>query len=234
MSGCTTGTPAGPGGFNDPYENTNRAIHSFNTGLDRNIFRPVSNAWGVTVWRPVRVSVTNFSNHTELPRQVINNVLQADVENAVHNTFRFLINTTVGVVGIFDPATSIGLERRDTDFGTTMFTWGIGEGALVETPFFGPYTQRHLAGDIVDLALNPLGPFFNQLPPVASNASTGAFFGELASDRYDFGGSVDDLLYRSADSYAATRQVYLENRRFDVGDTSDAPYVDPYDELFGD
>ncbi|QDY69905.1 VacJ family lipoprotein [Qingshengfaniella alkalisoli] len=232
LAGCATSSPdADITGVNDPYENVNRSVHDFNRGVDRRVYRPVANAYGVVFPKLAREGVANFSNNAGIPGQVVNNVLQGEVENTVHNTFRFLINSTLGVVGIFDPATSIGLERRDTDFGETLHVWGVGEGAYVALPFLGPSTQRDVAGDVFDFFLNPLsavtaGP--------ESYLPTGAWVLENAGDRYEFSNSVDSVLYGSSDSYAQTRQIYLENRRFELGDTEQDSYIDPYEELYNE
>lgn len=240
VSGCTTGQPAGPGEFNDPYEGTNRKIHNFNKGVDRVVYRPVSNVYGTVLPKPVRQGVLNFADAVDTPRRIVNNVLQGDIEDGVHNFFRFAVNATVGVLGIFDPATAIGIESRDTDFGETLHVWGVGEGAYVSVPFFGPSTQRDLTGDVVDLITNPLNLIIG---PPESYVATGAKAGEFADERYTFRDSIDDLLDNSADSYAQARQIYIESRRFDLGvpaggasaDGGIDPYadggIDPYEEF---
>lgn len=150
-----------------------------------------------------------------------------------HNLFRFMLNTTVGVFGIFDPATAFGLERRSTDFGETLYVWGVEEGAYVEVPFFGPYTQRSLTGDVVDLFLNPLT--FVGLDAPESYIPATTYVLEQTDYRYEFSNSVDEVLYESADSYLQTRQIYLDNRRFKLGDSpADGGVIDPYEELYGE
>jgi phospholipid-binding lipoprotein MlaA len=230
LAGCAVQTPA-PGEINDPNERVNRQVHAFNKGVDRVVFRPVSNAYGVIAHPQVRRSVTNFSHYAGTPGDIINGVLQGDIEGSLHNTFRFLVNTTLGVFGIFDPATEFGLQRRSTDFGETLYVWGVPEGPYQEVPALGPYTTRHFAGVIVDQFLNPLAVLAT---PPESYAPLAAYVGDQMSDRYQFADTVDSILYLSADSYAQARQAYLSNRRFELGQGGSDTYIDPYEELFND
>ncbi|MBE3640394.1 MlaA family lipoprotein [Mangrovicoccus algicola] len=236
VAGCTTGQPAGPGGFNDPYEQTNRRVHNFNKAVDRTVYRPVSNVYGTVLPQPVRRGVDNFSEFTDLPRRIVNEMLQGKVEDALHNSFRFATNATFGFLGVLDPATELGLESRDADFGQTLHVWGVGEGAYLAVPFFGPSTQRDLAGDVVDLVTNPLGYV---LTPPESYYPPGSTVGEYTNYRYTYRETLNDVLDNSADSYATSRVVYLDARRFELGMPSgggaeDGGVIDPYEELYGD
>lgn len=230
VAGCAT-TPPASGEINDPNERGNRQVHQFNVAMDRHVFRPASNAYGVVVHPQVRRSVTNFSHHTALPGSFINHLLQGDLASSGHDLFRFAINTTIGLVGFFDPAREFGLERRSTDFGETMFVWGVPEGPYHEVPFLGPYTTRHFTGVIVDQFLNPLAVLAT---PPESYAPLVAYVGEQGNDRYNFSETVDSILYLSVDSYAQARQAYLSNRRFELGQGGTDTYIDPYEELFDD
>ncbi|MCA8882961.1 MAG: VacJ family lipoprotein [Rhodobacteraceae bacterium] len=232
LAACATSGPPG-NGISDPYEKVNRQIHEFNKGFDTAVFRPVSHGYGLVFPQYVRQRVNNFRANLDLPGEVINDALQGEGEDFGHNFFRFLVNTTIGVLGFFDPATSFGLERRTTDFGETLKVWGAGEGAYLEVPLFGPYTQRHLAGDVADLFLNPL-TFVGLSAPEAYIPPT-TYVLEKADQRYEFSDTVDSVLYGSADSYAQTRQIYLDNRRFGLGGTAaQGPAIDPYEELYGE
>jgi phospholipid-binding lipoprotein MlaA len=231
LSGCAASSPPGSE-FNDPYESTNRAVHEFNKTFDRALFRPVSQAYGTVVPGYGRQRLNNVQSHFSLPADTINAALQGRGENTVHNFFRFVVNTTIGVLGIFDPATSFGLEDRSTDFGETLFVWGSGEGAYLEVPFFGPYTQRDLLGEVVDVIINPLS--FISLSPPEAYVPSGTYVAEALDYRYEFADTVDGVLYESADSYAQMRLIYLENRRFRLGDTSQTAAIDPYEELYGE
>lgn len=217
VSGCTTGKAAGPNEFNDPYEGTNRQVHAFNKAVDRTIYRPVSMAYGTVVPATVRQGVLNFSETVDVPRRMVNDLLQGDIEDVLHNGFRFGVNVTFGLLGLLDPATALGIEERDSDFGETLSVWGVGEGAYIAVPFFGPSTQRDLAGDVVDLATNPLSYVLN---PPQSYYGPAARVGEYADYRYTFRNTLDEVLYNSADSYAQSRVIYLQSRRFQLGQSS--------------
>jgi phospholipid-binding lipoprotein MlaA len=220
--------PHGQGEFHDPYEAENRIRHEINRSIDRAILRPSSRAYGGFVPPGLREAIGNVAETAGLPQAVANGLLQGRVGNAVHNTLRFALNATVGLAGLVDVAADLGLEARPTDFGETLFVWGVPEGAYVEVIFLGPATERDFAGRVVDFALNPLRFV---LPDELSPAITAATIAARVGDRYRFGDFVDDILYRSADSYAQARLLYLQNRRFRLGDVVESEAFDPYEDL---
>jgi phospholipid-binding lipoprotein MlaA len=207
----------------------NRRVHQSNIGLDRNVVGPTAKAYGNVVPEPVQKGLENFSDNFGTPGLMVNNLLQGDVEHLVEHTFRFVINTTFGIGGLLDPAQAIGLAGKDTDFGETLHVWGIKEGAYLELPFLGPSTERDAAGLIVDTALNPLGYV---LPAPEKYAGTVAKIATRVGDRNRYGELVDSILYDSADSYAQSRLLYLQNRRFELGDTSQDENFDPYEDPY--
>ena len=213
----------------DPYEAQNRRVHQFNRSLDAAAFGPAASGYSA-VPIPVREGVLNFSDNIATPGYFVNNLLQGDLQGAGHNLFRFTINSTLGIGGIFDPASSFSLERREADFGQTLYTYGVGPGAYIEVPLFGPWTQRDAAGFVVDVAINPLQ--WSEIPyPTA--VIVGSYVMGLLNDRASFSESYDQILYESADSYAQTRDIYLQNRLYDLqGETQE--YFDPYEDVYGD
>ncbi len=229
VAGC--GTPPVPSSDadNDPFEAQNRQMHAFNRAADSAIVRPASQVWGAVVPPPVREGAVNFARNIDTPGHVLNDILQGEVDDAVHNLFRFAINSTLGVAGLFDPATSMGLEARASDFGQTLFVWGAEEGDYVELPFFGGRTERHAYGTVVDFVLNPARP----LLPVETPSITSAVV-QVVDLRYELGQSIDGILYESADSYALSQSIYLQNRRFFLAEGDATEYFDPYEELFGE
>lgn len=235
LSGC--GAQQTSQGVNDPLEGVNRKVHGFNKGVDRALARPAATAYGKVVPDVLRVSVSNMADNAAGPGLVANGILQGDIEGVATNTFRFVLNTTVGVLGLFDPAKAIGLEEKSTDFGETLHVWGVGEGAYVELPFFGPSTSRDAVGIVVDYALDPLGSVLNS---DQKKVAAGLRVARLIDRRYRFGDTIDSVLYDSADSYAQARITYLQNRRFElgggdgVGDLGDDPYLDPYADPYAD
>lgn len=228
VAACST--PEG-GAINDPYEEQNRGVHRENKRLDETIVRPVATAYGEAVPAPVRRGISNFSNNLSLPGYVVNDLLQLRFEDAISNSARFLFNTTIGIGGIFDPATSIRIYERESDFGETLHVWGVGEGNYVELPLLGPSTERDAVGLVVDFAMNPLRGVFSDDLALADNTG---FVLEKLDDRYEYTGLVDDLLYNSADSYAQARLLYLQNRRYQLGSSSGDTYFDPYADPYAD
>lgn len=230
------GTSPQPSGINDPYESTNRKVHDFNRGLDRALVGPASKGYGRVVPEPVQRVVGNFARTLDLPGDILNNILQGRIGNASTNTLRLATNLTMGVGGIFDAATALGLPQQPTDFGETLHVWGVGEGAYLEVPFSGPSTTRDTVGTVVDLAMNPVRL---ALPPREANAATGLKLFSRLGDRNRFSNTVESILYDSADSYAQARLLYLQNRRFQLGqwgsgDDGTDDFIDPYEDPYGE
>ena len=215
----------------DPLEPVNRGVHGVNLALDTVALRPGSQVYGTVVPQPARTGVNNFANNLSLPGTVVNDLLQFRLEDALHNTTRFVVNTTIGLGGLFDPATAAGVAARPSDFGETLHVWGFGEGAYVELPVLGPSTTRDAVGLLVDSVLNPV----NQVATAQQmNVIWGVRAAQRLDDRFSFGTTVDSILYDSADSYEQARLLYLQNRRFKLGDTVEAEeeLYDLYEETF--
>lgn len=233
VAGCAQ-KPA-PQGFNDPLEANNRQVHDFNRSVDRAILRPSARGYGTSFPQPVKQGIANFAGNLDAPGDVVNNLLQGRPHYAVQNTLRFALNTTIGIGGLFDPASAIGLDGKPTDFGETLHVWGAGEGNYVEFPLLGPTTERDLVGTFVDIGLNPLRYV---LPPREANLATLAKLGSSLGDRARYSDSIDSVLYDSADSYAQARLLYLQNRRYQLGQTTgeagDGAFLDPYEDPYGD
>lgn len=219
-----------PEGVFDPMEASNRRTFAFNQKLDRAVLSPASTAYGEGLPAGVRRSVSNFSDNASLPGVVVNKVLQGRLEDAVHNMVRFTFNSTLGLLGIFDVATDIGLEERDTDFGETLHRWGFAEGRYVVLPVFGPSTERDAAGIAVDFVLNPLSYVMHSPERyIIPSAEIGSRLG----DRYDFGATIDSVLHEGEDPYASARLLYLDARRYDLGvEAADEDLYDLYEEAY--
>lgn len=212
----------------DPYESANRKMHNFNKAVDHAIF---GQADGLSPAADVAFThVSNFSNNLSLPGKVVNSLLQGRPEPAIKNTFRFAINSTLGLAGIFDPAgSSFSLPETDTDFGETLHVWGAAEGDFVELPILGPSTERDAVGKVVDFAMNPLG---SALSTGAENLKTTAYVGSKVGDRLRYDDTIDSLLYESADSYAQLKLLYLQKRHHDLGISAGSESYDPYDDPY--
>ena len=216
----------------DPYEEANRRTHGFNQRVDTAIIRPAASTARPVLQSPVGAAAGNVAGNLSMPAAILNKTLQGNLEDAVHNTWRFAINTTIGLAGLFDPASAMGLTERDTDFGATLHTWGAGEGAYLVLPFAGPSTERDALGTVVDIVIDPLGKVLKRPD---SHWARGIKYASRLSDRARFGDTVDSILHESADSYSQVRLMYLQNRRFELGqEVSDDAFIDPYADPYGD
>lgn len=212
--------------FHDPAESTNRSIHAFNRGVDKALLRPSSKAYGSVLPEPVKRSVGNVAGNLNQPGYILNDLLQGRIDDAGHNGFRFLINTTIGLGGLFNPADSFGLPARKSDFGETLHVWGAQEGAYLELPFVGPSTTRDAWGTAVDFVVNPTR---HLLEGDARQAATVLSAGSILGERDALSSFIDPILYDSADSYAQTRLTYLQNRRFELGGSDqEDDFFDPF------
>lgn len=140
----------------DPLEPVNRVVDRFNDKVDRAVLKPTAQAYETVVPAPARTSVTNFFNNLGEPLVVVNQFLQGKPQDGLTDTGRFLVNSTIGLLGLFDPASQMGLTKHSEDFGQTFGRWGIGEGWYVVLPILGPSTVRDTFGKIGDSQLDLL------------------------------------------------------------------------------
>ena len=233
LSACGTAPPTV--GISDPHEAQNRAVHALNIALDKNIVRPLATSTAKIVPPEVQQGIVNFSDNLELPGRVANDILQLRPGAAVENATRFVINTTIGIGGVFDPASVAGAMGKPTDFGETLYVWGVPEGNYVELPFFGPSNDRDALGKAVDFFFDPLKDvlpcktWFSLGLPCVNRFSAVATIASETIDRGRYSDTYDSILYDSADSYAQTRLLYLEHRRFNLGQApAESSFEDPY------
>ena len=216
-SGCAT-THSNP---DDPLEGYNRAVFAFNDTVDRVVLRPVATAYDKVTPLPVRAGVGNFFGNIEDLWTGANNVMQGKLSEALSDFGRVLVNSTLGILGVFDIASEMGLEQHSEDFGQTLGRWGVGEGAYFVLPIFGPRTIRDSAGLFVDNAVT--GSWTGNDPTLKSSSSilrvidTRASL--LAADRVLDAGALDRYTY--------VREAYLQRRRYEVFDGR--PPRDPED-----
>ncbi|MDP3036345.1 MAG: VacJ family lipoprotein, partial [Rhodocyclaceae bacterium] len=141
LGGCaTSGNPK------DPIEGYNRAMYGFNEAVDTVLIKPVAQGYDAVLPAPVRTGVTNFFGNIADLFIGVNNLFQGKPDQAASDLGRVLINSTIGILGLFDVATEAGLEKHEEDFGQTFGRWGVGNGAYVVLPIFGPRTVRDTAG----------------------------------------------------------------------------------------
>ena len=212
LSGCATPPPSGvPVGQNprDPLEGVNRQVYAFNDSLDRAVLKPVAQGYVNVVPGPVRSCVRNVFNNLGDVWSAANSVLQNRVPEGINMTFRFMLNTTMGVGGCFDVASKQGVPRVRADFGQTLGVWGLPTGPYLMLPLLGPSTIREASGTAVDFAFDPLA-----LSAIVDNVPVrnSLYVLKLINTRanlLDVGNLLNDV---ALDSYAFTRDAYLQRR----------------------
>lgn len=206
--------------YQDPYEKLNRQLHGFNEGIDAAILTPISKGYVAITPDPLEDGVSNFFDNLSYPTVVINQFLQGKVEDGFSGIGRIGVNSTLGVLGLFDVATGMGLPAKQEDFGQTFAKWGFGSGPYMVSPVLGGTTLRDGIGNIAAIFTNP-----------------GTWIGEAGASEGLFGGSVIDasagLLEERAliqgDSYLFLRDGYMQRREFLINDgavVEDDPFLD--------
>ena len=206
----------------DPWEGFNRGLFAVNESVDKAVLEPVARGYRAVTPGPVREGVLNFLRNLRGPVIFANDVMQGEIGRAGATAGRFAINTTIGVAGVFDPATRMGLERHDEDFGQTLAVWGVHEGPYLFVPLFGPTNLRDGFGGVVDLVFDPLSWAGGEDAGVW-RASRTVVAG--VSGREQVIEAVDDVRTSSVDPYASVRTSYsllrqsaIQNGRTDVQD----------------
>jgi len=139
----------------DPLEEYNRMMTNINDKIYLYTFNPLSEGYAFVVPKPVRVGVSNAFDNLKFPIRFVNNILQFKFDHSIKELGRFMVNSTVGVLGLFDVATKAGIKRYDEDFGQTLGYWGVGSGFHIVLPFLGPSNLRDTLGFAVDTAIAP-------------------------------------------------------------------------------
>lgn len=200
----------------DPWERYNRRMHRFNNAVDRTVARPLARAYVAVVPRPVRLGVSNFFSNIGQPVSAVNALLQGKPGQAAHAMGRFLLNSTLGIGGIFDPASDAKLSRRSEDFGQTLGIWGWEKSRYVELPLFGPRTVRDVFGMVGDAPLSPLRQ-------VNDDATRIPLQGLQLVDVRTQLLATDSLREGAADDYALVRDAWMQRRQYQIfGDRMDA------------
>lgn len=202
----------------DCFENINRGIFSFNMVLDKAIFKPLAQGYS---YLPdfLQDGVKNMTSNISETVTVPNYILQGKFKEAIQDTGRFLINTTFGILGFFDPATKLGLAKQETnDYGLTLGVWGLSHGCFVMLPVFGPSTLRDAVGKVGNTLLDPfyMTTVGDKEYFFGNNLGDTTYYLEQGFDKVDFRArnmsSFDDLEKNSVDLYASVRSAYLQKR----------------------
>jgi len=206
----------------DPFEPINRPIYAFNDGFDRFLLRPLGKGYNYVLPQTARNGVGNFYDNISYPVTIVNGVLQGKFSQAGWDTLRFLMNSTFGILGFMDLATSQGLERHNEDFGQTFARWGIPQGPYIVIPLLGPSTVRDGIGIFGNVRVNPLVQMSNtsvrdKLLILWAIESRAALIGP------------DETVRDAFDPYLFVRDAYLQNRKFLINDSET-----PEEEFFED
>jgi len=207
LTGCATGPQANP---NDPLEPLNRSVFQFYEGLDRAVLKPVAQGYRAITPQPVRAGVTNFYNNLQDLWTSINAVLQLRPQIAVESFMRFSVNSTLGLAGLIDLASEMGIERHREDFGKTLGRWGVPTGPYIVFPLLGPSTLRDSTTIIIESKNDPI----SQLDHIQTrNSLTTLRIIDTRSNLL----RLSDLLDEAAlDKYSFTRDAFLQKRSAEI------------------
>jgi phospholipid-binding lipoprotein MlaA len=205
LCGCAS-LPPGKRDPRDPWERFNRSTYKFNDVLDRAVVKPVAKGY-THLPQPMQTGVHNFFDNLNYPITIVNDLLQGQVVSFFSDIGRFVINTTAGLGGLFDPATAAGMEKNYRDFGQTLGKWGVPKGPYVVVPIFGPYTVRDgIGAATVDYYANPSN--------YAQFWVSTSLWLVRGVDRRARLLPLDATIQSAYDPYAFIRNAYLQNRDF--------------------
>lgn len=227
LTACATTAPTSQDSADvyDPYEGWNRGVYNFNDKVDRAVLEPVAKGYRAVTVEPVRGTVSNFLTNLNQPVVFANTILQGKPTAAVDTFARFLVNSTVGLGGLFDPATSLNVPAHREDFGQTLGVWGVPNGPFFMTPFVGANNLRDSVGSVVDIAFNPMTwvGFEGQTVFQASTTTAG-----VVSGRENLIEAVE-VLRDQPEPYIAWRRNYTQSREAAIRDGKENS--DPFQNL---
>lgn len=207
LTGCATASDP-----RDPLEPINRGIYHFNDAVDKTVIKPVAQGYKAVLPSPVRTGVTNFFSNIDDVLIAVNNVLQFKLDKAASDIARVIANTTFGIGGLFDVATSFGLEKNNEDFGQTLGYWGVGDGPFLMLPILGPSNVRDTVGLVAYYQLDPVVNL-DHVP------TRNTLAGLRAVDRRARLLDAEKVLDEAAlDPYTFLRDAYIQHRRSEVYD----------------
>ncbi len=223
LSACVTLPPNAPRSPQDPWESWNRGVYRVNDKLDRAVAKPLARTYVRVLPQPIRTGVRNFFDNLGTTTVMINDALQGKFLASANDLGRFLLNSTLGLGGILDPATPAGLAKNNEDFGQTLGHWGVHPGPFLELPLLGPSDLRDGPARLVDAYTNPHEYIRN------SGVKWGLYGLYLVDARAGLL-SLEATLQQAYDPYAFVRDAYLSRRAYLVSDgkvSADEPLVDP-------
>ncbi len=210
LSACASLPPDAQRSPRDPWERMNRGTYKFNDALDKAIVKPVAKGYVKVTPQPVRTGVTNFFDNLETPITIVNDLLQWQVKAFFNDSARLVLNSTLGIGGLLDPATRAGLDKNDRDFGQTLGVWGIKSGPYVVLPVLGPSDVRDAIGRGAD-------DFANPRHYLSNSWVQWGMWGVRGIDNRSRILYADSIVQNAYDPYAFVRNAYLQHRDFKVG-----------------
>jgi len=215
LAGCaSTGQTRRPDP-RDPVEGFNRSMYKFNSAIDRAVLRPVAVAYHDHVPRFMQTGLSNFLDNLSYPTTMVNDFLQGKFVAGLQDTGRILLNSTLGLGGLLDPASAAGLEKNDEDFGQTFGRWGVPPGPYLVLPLFGPSTVRDAGGLAADAIMTPTWYFVDAWITVSGR------LGDAVNARSLVLKEVADSRAAALDWYTSVRHAYLQHREALVHDTTE-------------
>ncbi|OOZ41519.1 hypothetical protein BOW52_04490 [Solemya elarraichensis gill symbiont] len=206
--------------INDPWVGFNRSMYKFNDGLDKAIIAPAARGYRAVVPKPIRQGVSNFFENLADIIAAINNLLQGKPKEALSDTARVLVNTTLGVGGLFDIASRMKLEKHHEDFGQTLAVWGVKNGPYIVLPILGPSTLRDTTGTIVDVSMHPLSTV-NEDEIIYS--TVGLY---VVDERAELLEASDIMEQAALDPYIFQRDAYYQSRQHAIKDGDSKHFSD--------
>ncbi|WP_084421271.1 MlaA family lipoprotein [Henriciella litoralis] len=228
MTACATSTQdSSSSGVYDPFEGFNRNVYAFNEVVDKAALEPTARAYRAITPGFFRDGVNNFLSNLGQPVVFVNSVLQANPDASADTLGRFLINTTVGIGGIFDVASTLGVEKHNEDFGQTLGVWGVEEGPYLMLPLLGPSNLRDTAGMVTDRAFDPLTWTEFDDPDLDEQIAVGRTVVGAIAARERFIEAIETLRSQP-EPYVALRRNYTTQRQAAVrnGQIEADPYKD--------
>lgn len=214
---------------NDPLEPVNRAIFKVNDTLDRYALEPVARGYRYAAPDQFKISLTNVLNNLSTPVVLANDVLQGEPGRALDTLGRFLINSTLGIGGLFDVASKLDLPRHEEDLGQTFGVWGAGPGPFLMLPLLGPSTVRDAGGRVGDFFFDPLNTCC-----IDTAVRYGRDGAGIISTRESLIDQIDDLRKNSIDPYATVRTVYLQSRAAEIANGRGITTSQDYEDIFNE
>ena len=213
--------------INDPFEDLNRDIFIFNEKLDEKLLKPAALTYRKVTPQIARTGVTNFFNNLEEIDTTINQVLQGEIKYAFNDAGRFVINSTIGLFGLIDVASKMGLEKHEEDFGQTLGVWGFDSGPYIMIPFLGPSNPR-------DLLSRPISSFLSGTFAMEDNDVKITLVGIDALETRERLLDAETLII--GDKYIFVKDAYIQSREYEInnGSTEDDEFLDDMEDIFGD